>query len=393
MPSFTRRDALRAVPALGLGIGVSGCTETDDEFPLPRAWYGDPREPSSVASRRDGTLVAGSFRPFADAPLVAGVDDETGDLRWSVTVPKGSKSPVAAADGRAFAYAESGFVVAVDTAAGEEVWRHSIGQVTEADPGVTEFAPLVADDRLVVPVSGSEEDVPDRVHVLDAASGEDLFVHEVPSSLSGAPALAGDRLLVPTVDGTLFALDGDGRRAWELATTGAPSAVAVGPAGDLAVVGTPAERLVAVDTATGEVAWRGRLRNTVFARPLVTETRVYVGGADFVLRAFDRETGTEQWRDELVTPVTHGPFPVGDRLVTLACGHHRVRGDAGELPFGPTALTVHERDGTRVESVRFEGHLDGGDVQWLSVVDDDVYLGQAYGLTKLSPEVVTDARA
>lgn len=391
MPSFTRRDALRAVPALGLGIGLAGCLGSDDdEFPVSRAWHGRPREPSSVASRHDGTLVAGSFRPFADAPLVAGIDDQTGERQWSVTVPKGSKSPIGTADGRAYAYAESGFVVAVDTATGEELWRHSVGQITRADPGVTEFAPLATEDRVVVPISGTEEDVVDRIHVLDAASGDEQFVHRVPSSLSGAPALAGDRILVPTVSGRLFALDADGEVVWERPTTGAPSAVAVGPADEVAAVGTPAERLLALDTATDEVRWRGQLQNTVFARPLVTDSRVYVGGADFVLRAFDRETGTELWRDELLAPVTHGPFPVGDRLVTLACGHHRVRGDAGELPFGPTVLSVHERDGTRVRSVRFEGYVDGGDVEWLSVVDGDVYLGQAFGLTKLSPKVVAD---
>jgi outer membrane protein assembly factor BamB len=391
MPSFTRREALRAVPALGLGLGVAGCLGGDDEFPVSRAWHRRPREPSPVVANRDGTLVAGSYRVFADSPLVAGLDAATGDVQWSVTVPKGHKSPVGTADGRAYAYAESGFVLAVDTATGEELWRHDIGLVDRADPGVTEFAPLATAARVVVPVSGTEEDVTDRLHVLDAASGDEQFVHEVPSSLSGAPAIAGDRILVPTVSGRLFALDADGEVAWERSTTGAPSPVAVGPADEVAAVGTPAERLLALDTTTGEVGWRGRLRNTVFARPLVTDDRVYVGGADFVLRAFDRETGTELWRDELLTPVTHGPFPLGDRLVTLACGHHRVRGTAGQLPFGPTVLYVHEWDGTRVDSVRFEGHLDGGSVEWLSVVDGDVYLGQAYGLTKLSSEVVADA--
>jgi outer membrane protein assembly factor BamB len=391
MPSFTRREALRAVPALGLGLGVAGCLGDDDEFPVSRAWHRRPREPSPVVANRDGTLVAGSYRVFEDSPLVAGLDAETGDVQWSVTVPKGQKSPVGTADGRAYAYAESGVLHAVDTATGEELWRHDIGAVTRADPGATEFAPLATGERVVVPVSGTEEDVTDRLHVLDAASGDEQFVHEVPSSLSGAPALAGDRILVPTVSGRLFALDADGEVAWERSTIGAPSAVAVGPADEVAAVGTPAERLLGFDTATGEVRWRGRLQNTVFARPLVTDDRVCVGGADFVLRAFDRETGTELWRDELLTPATHGPFRLGDRLVTLACGHHNVRGYAGELPFGPTVLYVHDRDGTCRRSVRFEGYLDGGEVRWLSVVEGDIYLGQAYGLTKLSPEVVADA--
>jgi outer membrane protein assembly factor BamB len=388
MPSLPRRAALRAVPAIALGTTVPGCLGRGDEFPVARAWHGRPREPTPVAAKVDGTLVAGSSRPFADDPLIAGVDDGTGEIEWELTLPKGRRSPVCVADGRAYAFAASGFVVAADAATGTERWRHSIGRIPDGDPGVTEFAPLAVRDRVVVPVSGTGADVTDRLHGLDAATGEERFVHESPSSLAGAPAVARGTVVVPTVAGRLFALGTDGERRWERSVTGAPSAVGVGPDGRTVSLGTPAERLLALDAETGDTAWRGRLRNTVFARPLVTADRVYVGGADYVLRAFDRESGEQRWQDDLVSPVTHGPFPVGDRLVTLVCGSHRIRGPAGELPFGPTVLYVHERDGTRVRSVRFEGRLDGGSVRWLSVVDGDVYLGQAYGLTKLAPAVI-----
>ncbi|MFC5369189.1 PQQ-binding-like beta-propeller repeat protein [Salinirubrum litoreum] len=387
MPSFTRRDALRGVSSLALGVGIAGCTGGREEFPVTRAWHGRPREPSPAAGTVDGTLLTGSYSPFDDDPLIAGVDANTGESEWAVSVSKGDKSPVCVSGGRAYAFADSGFAVAVDAASGDEVWRHSIGRVADADPGVTEFAPVDLGDRVVVPVSGTEEDVTDRLHGLDADTGEERFVHEIPSSLAGAPGVAGGGIVFPTVTGRLVALTADGDRRWERSITGAASSVGVAPDGRTVVVGTPAERLLALDAETGEVTWRGRLRNTVFARPLVTADRVYVGGADYVLRAFDRESGEPLWQDDLVSPITHGPYPVGDRLVTLVCGSHRVRGTAGDLPFGPTVLYVHERDGTRVRSVRFDGRLDGGEVHWLSVVDGDVYLGQAYGLTKLASGV------
>jgi len=390
MPSLTRRRALAA--AAGLTTTTAGCIgdATGDGFPLSTDWQASLREPSSVGVTGTGQLVAGSRSPFADRPLIAGLDTRTGERTWSVTTGKGVKSPLAVGDGRAYAFSKAEQAVAADATTGDVVWRRSLTQVDEADPGVVEFAPIVLEDRVVLPISGTEDDVPDRLVALDRDGGSPAFTHELPASLAGAPGRTAASVVAPLVDGRLVSLSRTGTVTWTF-DVGA-SLSSVGTAGGRACVGAATEELLALDADAGTVAWRGDLANTVFARPLVTGDRVVVGGADYSLRAFDPDSGAELWRDDLANAVTHGPMPVGDRLVTLVGGGHRIRGPSGSVPFQPTTLYVHERDGTRVRAVRLDGvSLEGGGVEWADAAGDTVYLGQTFGLTRLAPEAITDA--
>jgi outer membrane protein assembly factor BamB len=391
MPSTTRRGVLGAlVGALG---GAAGCTALgdDDSPPIERSWYVDFREPSSVAVTAAGQLVAGSHSPFRDRPIVAGLDSQTGETTWAVTTSKGRKSPVAVADGWAYAASDAGKIVAVDAAAGESVWRHELDPFDEADPGVVEFAPVPLGDRVAVPTSGVEDDVPDRVICVARADGERLFTYDLPASLSGAPGALSDGVVAPLLDGRVVSLDREGSVRWTRQVGAALSAV--GAADGTVYLGAATEELLALDAATGAVEWRRSLENTVFTRPLVTDDRVYVGGADYSLRAFDAASGEQLWRDDLGTAVTHGPMRVGDRLVTLVGGRREVRGPSGTIPFRPTTLYVHDRDGTRRRAVRFddEQRFEGGGVEWMGAAGDTVYLGQTFGLTRVAPEAIADA--
>jgi outer membrane protein assembly factor BamB len=383
-----RRAALSAVA--GVVGSLAGCAAVHgDDPPIETDWHVGPDAPTSVAATESGRLLAG-WGPFRDEPIVAELDQATGERRWGVTVGKGERSPVAVAGERAYAFSKAETLVAVDAVAGEPVWQRPLAPVDEADPGVVEFAPVPLGDRLVVPVSGTEDDVPDRLVGVVRDDGEPLFTHRFAASLSGAPGAAADGLVVPLVDGRVAFIDRTGTRRWTRDVGGAASAVGV--AGGTAYLGAATEALLALDTATGEDRWTEPLANTGFARPLVTDDWVFVGDAAYALRALDRETGEEIWRDELANAVTHGPFAVGDRLVTLVGGDHRVRGPSGTVPFTPTALYVHGRDGSRVRAVRFDGSsLDGGSVEWLAVAGETAYLGQTFGLTRLAPEAVRDA--
>lgn len=387
MSSLTRRAALGVL--CSLAAGLSGCSAlAGRSSPLQRSWHMAISDATPIVGTDAGLLI-GSRSPFRDRPLVAGLDERTGELTWTVTVPKGKKSPIGAADGRAYAFSKAETVVAVDAATGETLWQRSIPAVDAADPGVVEFAPIPLGDRVVVPVSGTEDDVPDRLLGLARDGGETVFSHELGASLSGAPGAAGERVVAPMVDGRLVSVDRTGAVEWRLDVGAAMSAVAT--TARTAYVGSGTERLLAVDVPAGEVAWRGRLRNTVFSRPLVTDDRVYVGGADYVLRAFDLDSGTQVWRDELSNAATHGPMRVGDRLVTLVGGEHRVRGPSGTLPYSPTELYVHTLDGSRVRAVGLDGGLEGRSVRWATTANGGLYLGQTFGVTRVAPEAIRHA--
>lgn len=390
MPSTTRRGALGAIA--GFVGSAAGCAALDsrDSLPIQRSWYSRLRDPSSVATTETGQLLAGSHSPFTDRPIVAGLNAQTGAIDWGVTVAKGVRSPIGVGDGRAYAVSKAETMVAVDATAGELVWQRRLAPIDAADPGVVEFAPIPLGDRIVVPISGTEDDVPDRLIGVARADGETLFTHGLSASLSGAPGAVDGGVVVPLVDGRVRFFDRTGAVGWTR-DVGAPLS-AVGTANGIAYVGAATEELLALAVANGGVGWRASLTNTVFARPLVTEDRVYVGGADYSLRAFDAVSGRELWRDDLGNAVTHGPMQVGDRLVTLVGGAHRIRGSSGTIPFSPTVLYVHERDGTRLRAVRFDdASFEGGQVEWAQVAGETVYLGHTHGLTRVAREAIVDA--
>lgn len=391
MPSMTRRTVLGVMT--GSIASVAGCADLRgaESSPIQRSWHTGFRDPSSVAATGAGHLLAGSHSPFTDRPIIAGLDIQTGETTWTVTVRKGEKSPIGVGDGRAYAISKAETMVAVDIATGDIVWQRPLAPIDAGDPGVVEFAPIPLGDRIVVPISGIEDDVPDRLVGVARADGETLFTHQLSASLSGAPGATASGVVAPLVDGRVLFLDQTGAVRWTREIGAALSAV--GTTDGTAYLGAATEELLALDTASGTVTWRGALANTVFSRPLVTNDRVYVGGADYILRAFDAASGQQLWRDDLANAVTHGPFRVGDRLVTLVGGTHHIRGPSGTIPFSPTVLYIHELDGTHIRTVQLNGRPfeDGGSVEWAQAAGETIYLGQTFGLTRVAPEAITDA--
>lgn len=387
MVPFTRRETLKALPALAAGLGgCSAFADGDHSLPAPTRWRIPLDRPTRVERPTDGPLLVGSQSPFDDDPVLTGRDPETGDELWTVTGQKGRKSPIGFDETLAYVFTKAEMVFAVDYRSGGVEWRAPIEPVDDADTGVIQFAPLPLGDRVVVPVSGTGDDIPDRLEAFDRATGEHLFDHDLPSSIAGAPATDGAGVLVPLLDGTLRRIAANGTEDWRVDLGTPVSDLTV--ADETAYVGSPTEQLLAIDVASGDVQWRGPLENTLLTRPLVTDDRVFVGGADYYLAAFDRASGTRQWRVELANAVTAGPTLVGDRLVTLAGGATHQRGQSGDVPFSPTVLSVHDTAGELVGEYRFEGYLDGGSVKWGATTGDGVYLGQEWQLARLDREVL-----
>ncbi|WP_459193194.1 outer membrane protein assembly factor BamB family protein [Halosimplex sp. J119] len=387
MVPFTRREALKTLPALAAGLG--GCsvfTGDDHSLPMPTQWQAPLDAPTPVEYPSGGPLLVGSQSPFDDDPVVTGRDPETGDELWAVTGRKGRKSPIGFDDTFAYAFTRAEEVFAVDYRNGQIAWRVPIAPVDDADPGVVQFAPLPVGERVVVPVSGTGDDIPDRLEAFDRATGDHLFDYGLPSSIAGTPATDGTCVILGLLDGTLRRIAADGTEDWRVDLGAAVADVTV--AGGTAYVGSPTEQLLAIDVETGDERWRGALENTLLTRPLVVDDRVFVGGADYYLAAFDRASGTRQWRAELASAVTAGPTLVGDRLVTLVGGTNENRGPGGEVSFSPTGLYVHDTEGEQISAYRFEGYLDGGSVKWAAAAGDGVYLGQEWQLARLGGEVL-----
>ncbi|WP_435319920.1 PQQ-binding-like beta-propeller repeat protein [Haloarchaeobius sp. TZWSO28] len=390
MPSLSRRDALKSLPALAVGLaGCSALAEEDHDSPVPTAWQTKQFDPVPGAQPDGGPLLVGSRSPFSNDPMLSALDPGTGEERWTVSGRDGRGSPVAADDRFAYVFSKAEQALAVDYATGETAWKTNVGPVDEADPGVVEFAPVPAGEQVFVPISGTEDDVPDRVEALAKANGDTRFTHDLSASLAGAPARDGAGLVVPLLDGTLRRITPDGAEEWRLDLGAAMSDVAV--ADGTVYVGSATEELLAVDAPTGEVQWRAPLENTVFTRPLVAGDRVYVAAADYYLYALDTGSGERLWRTEAASAFTSGPVMVDDRLVTMVGGQVNQRGPSGTVPFFPDAVYVHDTAGKQVNEYRFEGYQDGGSPMWVARMGEAVYVGQEWSLSRVSEEVFDDA--
>lgn len=390
MAPYTRRDALKTLPALAVGLsGCSTLSSDEGDLPLPTAWVAELRETTVGVRPTEGTVVFTSRSPFSDDPMVSAVDGDSGETMWSVSGPDERCSPAVTDGSRVYAFSKTGTAFAFEQGTGALVWEASIPAVNRADPGVVQFAPVVADETVAVPVSGTEDDVPDRLVGFTRSDGTERFSVALPASLAGAPASDEGGVVVPLLDGTLRRVASDGTEAWRLDVGAAMSDVAVD--GDTVYVGSATESVLAIDAASGETRWTADLENTAFTRPLVAHGRVFVGAADYYLYAFDAASGEQSWRTETPNAITHGPTMAGGKLVTLSGGDVRVRGASGTVPYSPTVLSVHDTDGTRVTEQRFEGYLNGGQLGWAAAIGDGVYLAQEWQVARLDSEVLDAA--
>lgn len=174
----------------------------------------------------------------------------------------------------------------------------------------------------------------------DASTGAQRWRYEAEDSIAinAAPVIGTDSIYL--VDGAteVIALDLEGNRRWRTkldaqgfewghASVGTPAL-----AGDTLVVPTLYGSLVALDTRTGAERWRyrarsGPLRGTHYrgsgvpaftASPVVTGNLVWAADTSGLLSALDLRTGLVRWFTELPTPVMAGLAASGDWLVVAS---------------------------------------------------------------------------
>ncbi|PSP54353.1 cell surface protein/ lipoprotein [Halobacteriales archaeon QS_1_67_19] len=198
----------------------------DDGRERWRASIGELTMPPFVPAVADGTVYVGKERLFA-------LDAAAGRVRWTAD-PGGTFGPPAVADGTVFVgsrqQGNAGAVFAYDAADGRERWR--------VETGKSGKSLAVADDTVYV--------ASDAVYALDAADGRERWRFDSNRYVLAAPAIAGDRLYLAGLLGTVRALDrDDGTEAWLVETAG-----------------------------------------VVFSSPAVVDGTVYVGGSDRTVYAF-----------------------------------------------------------------------------------------------------------
>lgn len=229
---------------------------------------------------------------------VAAYDALTGTRVWSARGRPVSMPAVG--DGLVF-LAETDAVTALDQASGRTAWRLPIPERLAA--------PLIWDNGWLIGASASG-----AILAFRGVDGELIWRRELGIPLHATPALAADRVYVPTEDNRVVALNVvDGNVLWERRLDGPPNEMLA--LEDRIYVGSDDNYFYCIEADDGTVAWRWRTGGDVIGVPVVDDRRVYFVSLDNVLRSLDRRSGAQRWQRALPNRPTRGPILAGDLLL------------------------------------------------------------------------------
>ena len=150
---------------------------------------------------------------------------------------------------------------------------------------------------------------------------------------------------VPALDGRLAALEvatGTIRvQPVFKAAAGLPTTGAL--AGDRIIVGSLDKRLYAVNIADGSAAWSFPGQNWFWTTPLVDGDRVYAGNLDHVMYALNLANGSLQWQYNTGAPLRSAPVISGSTLVLASTDGvvHGIDAAKGERKWTTTPLDTN----------------------------------------------------
>jgi len=281
------RKALIALTVCATGL-VSGCATLSSWLP---SWLTAPPSLSSLIPWYQSGPKVG--------PLPAFDAKATAQLNWQVSLG-GSGGAGFAPSVRAdavYAAATDGTLVSVDPATGRQRWRSNAAKPLSAGVGADASVLLVGTNK-------------GEVLAFDA-SGKPLWQAKVPSEVSGPPKLADGTAIVWSLDGKIFGLSAaDGSRKWVYQRTTPPLTVrrfagGIVDRGGL-FTGTPGGKLLAINVATGALAWEGNVATPkgatelerladVTSLPVVDERQVCAAAYLGRVACFDALRGTLTW--------------------------------------------------------------------------------------------------
>jgi len=279
-------------------------------------------------------VIAGGTLFFLDADhRIHAVNASNGRRIWDERLrPNDSRDRVArgggvAADGgRVYVTTGFGFIVALDAASGDEIWRSQANAPFQS-------APTVSGGRVYAVTNDSE------LVALDAATGELSWNYQAiaePARILSAPSVAidGETVVAPFASGEVVALlAANGRRLWSdslsrsgrLTSLSAINDIAGRPVidGGAAYAASHSGVLAAIDLRSGQRIWARTFAST--QTPWVAGDVLYAVSVDGELAAFDRRTGNIYWVQQLRRYRDEGdrkgriawtgPIMIGGRLV------------------------------------------------------------------------------
>jgi outer membrane protein assembly factor BamB len=165
-----------------------------------------------------------------------------------------------------------------------------------------------------------------------AVDGHVLWTRALGSPVKARPSIAGDRLYLSLEDGRVMALGlTNGAPIWEHMLGGTPGQVLAFE--DRLFVGSKDKFFYCLSTKDGDQKWRWRTGGTISGMPAIDTKRVYFTSLDNVLRALDRNNGSQKWKAGLPLRPTSGPLLSGTLLYVggVAAELRGYRAESGAL--------------------------------------------------------------
>jgi outer membrane protein assembly factor BamB/predicted Ser/Thr protein kinase len=199
--------------------------------------------------------------------------------------------------------------------------------------GLESSTPLVVGDRVILASRTG------NVFAVEASSGEEVWRAPTGSIAFSSPSEANGVVYVGSEDGSVYALDlASGEQRWRFETE---AAVHSSPrvADGVVYVGSEDTNLYALDAATGEEKWRFQTGGGVQSSAAIVDGTVYFGSKDNNVYALDAASGEENWRSETGAEVWSSPA-VGNGTVYVGSSDRNLyalsAADGGEQWRFPT---------------------------------------------------------
>ena len=209
----------------------------------------------------------------------------------------------------------SGVVRCIDRASGKARWTFETPAHKRA---WMFFSPaLIHDGRVYVGDANGE------VHILDLENGRRLATVDSPDWVRGRAVVVGDTLVFACLDGEAHGVSlADHKVKWTTKLSDFPVFADLASDGTRAFVSTSDLNVHAVNAATGDKAWTHSLipkndhghhtdricgGSYYQSTPIIAEGKVFLGGPDRMVHAYDFESGKELWRYEASAAISSPP--------------------------------------------------------------------------------------
>lgn len=316
--------------------------------------------------------------------------------KWSITLETPAAAPAAYDRDTAYVPLRGGSLIAIGLDHGQVRWNRDLS--TEVTPGTGDGMVFVATEGQVEALTAESGEtrwqtaIPGRVTLLKwdtgwlicgtdagdvaalrASDGTLVWRATLGSPMVVPPAAALDRLYLALDAGRIVALDlASGELAWEHGVEDRISSLS-STAGQL-IVGT-SRAVINLDPASGRRQWRWRVGGPSSGPATSDERHIYFASRENVVRAVDRSNGNLAWYAELTSRPVGGPslfqetvlVPISTAIAVFDPATGKALGTIaadGEISSAPHLRVEARPTAARVIATTRDGRIQGFGVNY-----------------------------